>query len=102
MPHGFVQQNARPTGAQHHSHLAGGGRHGVQLHDGLASRFTCEFLGRMPVLEKIERHATAATSVTSLRTAVSVASQHSDVQSGHRLPIEAEDTVAVSYQHLAK
>ena len=64
---GFVQQNSRPAGAEHHGHFAGRGVHRVEHGDGFARGFGGEVFGSLLVEEESElytarrrRHVRAA------------------------------------------
>src|SRR5262252_9300768 len=102
MSDGFVEQDTRPAGAEYDRHFTCRRRHGVKLHNGLTGSFVSKMLGGLIVLEEIERDASAATSISTLRDAIFLASENPHAQSSHRLAIETEDAVAVGYEHLAK
>ena len=67
--HGFVQQNARPAGPQHHRHFAGRRLHRIQHDHGLARGFGGEELGGLLFEEKVERDAPAPAGLPALRLA---------------------------------
>src|SRR6202789_2196335 len=59
---GFVQQHARPAGAEDDLHLTGRSSDGAKLQDGGARGFACEVLGRFVAGEEVECDASAAAA----------------------------------------
>ena len=100
--HGFMQQDARPAGTQHHGHLAGRRIHRVQHGDGLARGFAGEMLRRLLVQEKIQVHAPAAAGVAALRRPAVLPRQRRNAHARQRLPVEREHAVAGRHQHVAQ
>src|SRR6185295_12173692 len=84
---GFVQQDARPAGTQHHRHFASRRFAGTQLDDGLPRSFACEMLGSFFVAKEIQRYTAATARAAVLRRASVFPSESSNVDPRHRLPI---------------
>ena len=70
-----MQQDSRPSGSEHHRHLARRRIDGVQLDDRLPRGFLREIFGRFLVQEEVERDASAAAGISMLRSAVGLARQ---------------------------
>ena len=96
-----MQQHAGPARPQHHNLFAGGGFHGIQLHDRLARRFMGEILRRALGPEPLQFVTPAATRVALLRHAIRLSGQRQHAHAGQRLAVIIQHTVAGGNQHLA-
>ncbi len=98
MPHGLVQQYARPTRAQHHRHHAGRRIDRVQVHQRLPQRLARQFL-RLPAAQQLGVGITTAHAGIARFTATVLLHQHLHVQAHQRAHVGGEHAIASCHQH---
>ena len=97
----FVEENARPAGAEHDVHRAGGAGHGVEIHQREAHGFVDE---RLPArgLEELRELATAAAAlIADLAASLGALRDHLHVHPHQRLHVRDERAVARRDHHVA-
>ena len=98
MPHGLMQQNARPTRSQHHLHLARRRCHRAQLQNRAARRLLRQMLWTLAALELIES-SSAAAARRALRGARFVLGDDKHIQPAQRLRVAGKGAVAGGNQN---
>ena len=98
MAHRFVQQHARPAGAQHHGHRPGGRVHRFQVDQRLAQGFARELLGLAAVEKFRVGVAPAEPSIARFAAAV-LLHDHLDVHAHQRTYVRGQHAVAARDQH---
>ena len=95
--HGLVQQDAGPAGAEHHAHLARGGRARVQVHE-RAVHGLVDVFGDQGVVENCEPEAPAAAGRAHFAPAL-LLGDHRDRQPHQRAHVGRERAVGARHQH---
>ncbi len=96
--HRLVQQHARPAGAEHHGHGAGGSVRGLQVGQCEAHRLAGE-AERPVLLDEVVEAPPGAAAARALLAAVSVLGDDADVQAHQGPHVGGQGAVVGHHQH---